>query len=108
MRAWREMSHAEHLAAAALAEEKPQWKDAWVPEGWRRYKRRWNNWHGEVSVALLVENESVNMTLETECGTMPGSGGDVGPGVPDAWCSLYRVHQYRQQEREAAEDAVPP
>ncbi|KAK3285764.1 hypothetical protein CYMTET_6644 [Cymbomonas tetramitiformis] len=32
-------------------------------------------------------------------GTIPGSGGDI-PGMPDAWCSLYRVHQYR--ERQAA------
>ncbi|KAK3270358.1 hypothetical protein CYMTET_21240 [Cymbomonas tetramitiformis] len=32
-------------------------------------------------------------------GTIPGSRGDI-PGMPDAWCSLYRVHQCR--ERQAA------
>ncbi|KAK3285063.1 hypothetical protein CYMTET_7316 [Cymbomonas tetramitiformis] len=31
-------------------------------------------------------------------GTIPGSGGDV-PGVPDAWCSLYRVHRFREQAK---------
>ncbi|KAK3280692.1 hypothetical protein CYMTET_11487 [Cymbomonas tetramitiformis] len=30
-------------------------------------------------------------------GTIPGSGGNI-PGMPDAWCSLYRVHQYREQQ----------
>ncbi|KAK3233267.1 hypothetical protein CYMTET_56424 [Cymbomonas tetramitiformis] len=37
--------------------------------------------------------------VASSTGTIPGSGGDI-PGMPDAWCSLYRVHQYR--ERRAA------
>ncbi|KAK3249616.1 hypothetical protein CYMTET_40959 [Cymbomonas tetramitiformis] len=39
-RAWREMTHPEHMAAAALVKENEKWRDAWVPEGWRRYRRR--------------------------------------------------------------------
>ncbi|KAK3251322.1 hypothetical protein CYMTET_39341 [Cymbomonas tetramitiformis] len=55
VRAWRELSHPEHVAAAALADEDEKWVDAWVPEGWR---------------------------------------------------SLFRVHQWNQREREAAEEAL--
>ncbi|KAK3282823.1 hypothetical protein CYMTET_9448 [Cymbomonas tetramitiformis] len=55
---------------------------------------------------MAVSEGMVNLTLETDCGTIPGSGADVGPGIPDAWCSLYRVHQWNQREREAAEDAT--
>ncbi|KAK3257181.1 hypothetical protein CYMTET_33722, partial [Cymbomonas tetramitiformis] len=106
VRAWRELSHPEHVAAAALADENEKWVDAWVPEGWRRYRRRWNRWHGHIAVTLEVTNpDSVQLALDTECGTLPGSGGDV-PGVPDAWCSLFRVHQWNQREREAAEEAL--
>ncbi len=105
VRAWRELSHQEHVAATALADQKEQWVDAWVPEGWRRYRRRWARWHGTLAVAMEVTKEgAVQLSLETECGTLPGTGGDV-PGVPDAWCSLFRVHQWNQREREAAEEA---
>ncbi|KAK3252582.1 hypothetical protein CYMTET_38115 [Cymbomonas tetramitiformis] len=90
--------------AAALADENEKWVDAWVPEGWRRYRRRWKRWHGPVAVTLAVtSSDSVLLAVDTECGTIPGSGGDV-PGIPDAWCSLFRVHQWNQREREAAED----
>ena len=103
-RAWREMTHQEHMAAAALVQEDEKWRDAWLPEGWRRYRRRWYRWHGKVNPNLAVTENAVQLSLETECGTIPGSGGDVG--IPDAWCSLYRVHQWNQREREAAEDAA--
>ncbi|KAK3250401.1 hypothetical protein CYMTET_40231 [Cymbomonas tetramitiformis] len=104
VRAWRELSHHEHVAATALADENEKWVDAWVPEGWRRYRRRWKRWHGPVAVTLAVtSSDSVLLAVDTECGTIPGSGGDV-PGTPDAWCSLFRVHQWNQREREAAED----
>ncbi|KAK3257523.1 hypothetical protein CYMTET_33399 [Cymbomonas tetramitiformis] len=103
-RAWREMTHPEHMAAAALVKENEKWRDAWVPEGWRRYRRRWYRWHGKVTPDLTITEGAVQLSLETECGTIPGSGGDVG--IPDAWCSLYRVHQWNQREREAAEEAA--
>ncbi|KAK3274300.1 hypothetical protein CYMTET_17518 [Cymbomonas tetramitiformis] len=104
VRAWRELSHREHVAAAALVDENEKWVDAWVPEGWRRYRRRWKRWHGPVAVTLAVtSSDSVLLAVDTECGIIPGSGGDV-PGIPDAWCSLFRVHQWNQREREAAED----
>ena len=86
VRAWRELSHQEHVAAAALADENEKWVDAWVPEGWQRYRRRWNRWHGHVAVTLAVTDpDAVQLALDTECGTIPGSGGDV-PGIPDAVC----------------------
>ncbi|KAK3241869.1 hypothetical protein CYMTET_48393 [Cymbomonas tetramitiformis] len=103
-RAWREMTHPEHMAAAALVKENEKWRNAWVPEGWRRYRRRWYRWHGKVTPDLTITEGAVQLSLETECGTIPGSGGDVG--IPDAWCSLYRVHQWNQREREAAEEAA--
>ncbi|KAK3243513.1 hypothetical protein CYMTET_46839 [Cymbomonas tetramitiformis] len=101
VRAWRELTHPEQVAVAALTSEGHAKVDSWVPEGWKRYRSRWNRWHGHLSLNLTATEGAVCVTLETECGTIPGTGGDVG--IPDTWCSLFRVHQYRQREREREE-----
>eukprot|EP00854_Cymbomonas_tetramitiformis_P026137 gene26137-biopygen27044 len=107
--AWDEMSPAEQTDA--LEQKGPVGHRTWKTEGLLRLRSRQRGSPAEESLAVIgstpsypwatgdVGGNSVGVTSAavSAMGTIPGSGGNI-PGMPDAWCSLYRVHQYREQQ----------
>ncbi|KAK3236779.1 hypothetical protein CYMTET_53099 [Cymbomonas tetramitiformis] len=106
--AWDEMTSAEQ--ADALQQDAPIGHRAWEAEGLLRWRGRQRGMPAEESLAVMdsppypwatgdVGGNSVGVPAASvsATGTIPGTGGDI-PGMPDAWCSLYRVHQYRERQ----------
>ncbi len=89
--AWSEMSPAEQRQAmqTSSSDSRPGTR-SWEQLGLARLRAR------RRGIRSQLDSDGQIATLDTDVGTIKGSGGDV-PGVPDAWCSLYRVHQYREQ-----------
>ena len=106
--AWDEMTPAEQTDA--LEQDAPIGRRTWEAEGLLRWRGRQRGAPAEESLAVMdlppypwatgdVGGNSVGVPTASvsTTGTIPGTGGDI-PGMPDAWCSLYRVHQYRERQ----------
>ena len=116
--AWDTLSMAEQAEAQREGAGTPLGHRAWEAVGVFRLRGRREAALGESTVvdSLLVMDASMRAARDqrhmremtatptigvpassvSSTGTIPGSGGDV-PGVPDAWCSLYRVHRFRER-----------
>ena len=109
--AWEELSQEEQLHAMTLEASTPRGSRQWELEGWRRAQQRGAPVSARNYSGNLLVLESLRSPLAcpsaaiSETGMIPGSGGDI-PGIPDTWCSLYRVHRFREMQREATPEEL--
>ncbi|KAK3250908.1 hypothetical protein CYMTET_39742 [Cymbomonas tetramitiformis] len=93
--AWKELTPKEQAEAVNTLDE------GWIEKGKKRAAARKMD-----RERALLQRAAHLSALDTEVGTIPGSGGGVS--IPDAWCSLYRVRQFRARERGQSPLSLPP